>query len=167
MATKAELIKQIVLLTGQPKEDFKSFKAPELEDLLKDLEGGKTGLKRISIVNNKVTFEYYEADEELISFNEDRRDIVNEIIRNANNEININSKPEPNEELNANTRRSALARIARVAMNTNRITNDEARLLFSVKKTPTAKLYDHPAISEDILQSIANAYCEVNNMPRF
>lgn len=167
MATKAELLEKVVLLSGQPAEDFKELKNAELEDLIKELEGGKTGLKRISVLNNKVTFEYYEQETDEVGFKSDRVDIVNDIIRMAKNEININSKPEPNEEQIERTRRSALARLCRVVIKIESVTNAETKNLLLDCKTNPTELYNHEAISTEVLQSIVNAYCEINNLVRF
>lgn len=167
MAKKADKIAEILKHEGFEKKELEKLTSAQLDDLLNDLEGGCTGLKSIEVTaNGKVIFNYYESDPQMIKFDKDKRTIIMEIIRNAKNEINFNSKPKPKEELIENTLRSAFARICFVAINVLSIENEETKKLFLPGAITINELYEHPAISMKTLKAIADCYCETEKLEK-
>ena len=130
----------------------------------KEQKGAKAkekGLKNIKVENGKIVFEYYDKEPEEVGYKTDRRQIAEDLIRNVKNEIAINSKPTPNKELNARSIKSARARLCRIVIKADSISDKSVRELFL--SDDSKKLFSNPIVAKS-LKAICDGYCQQNNI---
>lgn len=135
-----------------------AVKTATIEPSDKELE-----LVDIVIKNNVVTFVYSDESTEEVKFKKGMREIVNTLIRNANYDLTIASKPEPKKDIIQNIRNLTYTRICRIALALDKVKNAEARELFNA---PVSDILAHQAVDAIVIKNIADSFCEVEKLGR-
>lgn len=170
--TKLEIATEIVAIIGGDAEQLaEKHTAKELKALLKENtkddspseNSDDVELVDVVIKNNVVTFVYSDESTEEVKFKKGMREIVNTLIRNANYDLTIASKPEPKKDIIQNIRNLTYTRICRIALALDKVKNAEARELFNA---PVSDILAHQAVDAIVIKNIADSFCEVEKLGR-
>jgi len=128
------------------------------------LSTGEPELIDVITKNGKVNFLYSDESTELVPFKKNMRSIVSTIIRNANQEIQIASKPTVDKGAVQRLLNLTYTRICRIVLQLDEVENEVARDLFA--KATVKGLLSHQAVDAIAIKNIADSYCEYEKIGR-